>query len=160
MLSTFPPQRAMGLAVLGAVLRRWEDRADGLRLSLRVSVPETTVEALAHSLRYSSGITAKVQYYLGERACVRACVHAVCSGVYRCVQARTDEHRSAGALQTETCRKTPCRRCSQAAWRGVAWRAAAASAAAPAAAAAAAAAAPDNDGDDDDDDDDDDESSR
>ena len=61
MLSTFPPQRSMGLKVVGAILRRWEDRSDGLRLSLRVSVPESTVAALAYALRYSCGTTANVR---------------------------------------------------------------------------------------------------
>ncbi len=48
--------------LFGEVLRRWEGRAEGLRLSLRVEVPEDTVEALVHSLRYSCGATAKVKW--------------------------------------------------------------------------------------------------
>ena len=61
-LSTYPPQRTLGLATFGSILRRWEGQADGLRLSLRINIPETIVAALVHSLRYSAGGTNKVTY--------------------------------------------------------------------------------------------------
>ena len=60
MLSTFPPQRSIGLKVFSALLQRWEDKAYGLRLSLRIRIPESSVEALMYSLRYSAGTTTKV----------------------------------------------------------------------------------------------------
>lgn len=60
MLSTFPQQRTIGLRVFGAILERWEGQADGLQLSLRIKIPESSVEALINSLHYISGGLVKV----------------------------------------------------------------------------------------------------